>query len=80
MGRTINSGMSVGSKGQGALENYRLFATLDGQKVKYYSRSKIYPHSFPMTNQTPNSTQIQNDDIGKIDRKKGVLPNGNRKI
>ena len=72
MGRNINSGLSNGAHGQMTLENYELHSRLNSQQLSsnrgYLLRSKIHPHKLPMTNQTPNSTQIQRDDKGKVVR------------
>ena len=122
MGRTSNSGLSTGVKGQMNIGNYTLSGILSNQtKHHYILKDKISPHKLPMTGQLPNSTQIQRNEKGDIvrirhydingnaykdvdytdhgrpdvhkvphthiieignnvNRKKGVLPRGNRKI
>ncbi len=76
MGRTVNSGLSIGANGQLSIDNYELYGKLINQK-KYLFKNKIYPHKLPITGQLPNSTQIQRDENGIIIRIRYYDENGN---
>lgn len=80
MGRNTNSYISKGSNGQINLENFELKSILEQQTSNnnFYSfKQNIYPHSLPMTEQEPNTTQIQKDENGNIVRIRYYDENGN---
>ena len=75
MGRTINSGLSLGAYGQISLDNYALKTKLENQKI-YQFKNNIHPHNLPIKS-VPNSKIEQSDESGKIIRIRYYDENGN---